>query len=54
VDEENRVVTLDLDLKPQSVTRFMLKESNAKPVKLFTDLRLGFFRLDQEFVLARW
>ena len=54
LDEENRVVTLDLDLKPQSVTRFMLKESNAKPVKLFTDLRLGFFRLDQEFVLARW
>ncbi len=46
------MVTLDLDLKPQSRTRFVVKGANAKPVKLFTDLRLGFFRIDRQFVLA--
>ena len=54
LDEENCVVTLGLDLKPQSRLRFVVKGANAKPVKLFTDLKLGFFKIDRRFVLARW
>lgn len=54
LDEENCVVTLGLDLKPEKRTRFVLKDANAKPVKLFSDLHLGFFKIDKQFVLARW
>ena len=54
MDEEDCVATLGLDLKPQSRTRFVVDGAKAKPVKLFTDLRLGFFKIDQRFVLARW
>ena len=54
LDEENCVVTLGLDLKPGSRTRFISKETKVTPVKLFTDLRLSFFKTDKQLVLARW
>jgi hypothetical protein len=54
LDEENCVVALSLDLKQQSRTRFVIGGENARPVKLFTDLRLGFFSIGKRLVLARW
>ncbi len=54
LDEKDSVVTLGLDLKPQSRMHFVIGGANAKPVKLFTDLRLGFFNIDNHLILARW
>ena len=54
VDPDQIVVTLGSDLKPHSRIRFVIDETNANPVKLFTDLRIGFFLIDQNLVLARW
>ena len=54
LDEENGVVNLGTDLKPQSHMTFIIDGAKAKPVKLFTDLHLGFFRINKQWVLARW
>ena len=53
-DEDDGVVTLGTDLKLLSRTRFAIAGKTAKPVKLFTDLKMGFFLYDNELVLARW
>ena len=54
LDEENSVVTLGADLLVQSRMRFVFDGATATPVKLFTDLRLGFFRIDKRLTLAGW
>jgi len=53
-DGDNCVVTLDRDLKPRSATQFTLAGLAVKPVKLFADLKLGFFLSGERLVLARW
>jgi len=53
-DEGNCVVALDADLKPLSRTRFAIDGEDAKPVKLFSDLKLGFFSVGKRLILARW
>jgi len=54
LDNDNCTVALDGDLKPQSRTRFLIGGRQAAPMKLFPDLRLGFFTTGGEVVLARW
>jgi hypothetical protein len=53
-DAEYCVVPLGAGLKPQTPMRFVIEGVNARPVKLFTDLRLGFFYTGRKLVLARW
>jgi hypothetical protein len=48
------VVTLGADLKPLSRARYLVSGADATPVKLFTDLHLGFFLVDGDLVLGKW
>ena len=52
--EDGSVVALDASLKPQSRLSFLIDRQTAKPVKLFTDLRVGFFSVNKRLVLAGW
>jgi len=52
--QDNSVVTLDSRLKPISRERFGIGGVAATPVKLFTDLKVGFFSVGKQLVLARW
>jgi hypothetical protein len=54
VDADNVVNTLDLALKPQSKLRFTLNGADATPIKLFPDLKLGFFKSGNHALLAKW
>ncbi|MEI6492680.1 MAG: hypothetical protein WCO94_09050 [Verrucomicrobiota bacterium] len=52
--EDDSVVILDANVKPQSRLHFLIGEQSARPVKLFADLRLGFFHVNKRLVLASW
>ncbi|MEI8311480.1 MAG: hypothetical protein WCH98_12065 [Verrucomicrobiota bacterium] len=52
--EDGSVAVLDAGLKPQSRLRFLIDGQPARPVKLFTDLQLGFFNVNKQLVLASW
>ena len=52
--EDDSVVVLDTSVKPQSRLRFLIDGQSARPVKLFADLRLGFFQVNKRLVLAGW
>jgi len=53
-DDEGCVVVIGADLKLQDRMHFVIEGENATPVKLFTDLSLGFFCLGKRLVLASW
>ena len=52
--EDGSVAVLEAGLKPQSHLRFIIGGQPARPVKLFTDLHLGFFNVNKQMVLASW
>jgi hypothetical protein len=54
LDTNNDVDTLDLALKPQSKLRFTVNAAAVTPVKLFPDLKLGFFKSGNHVLLAKW
>lgn len=51
---DDSVAVLDASLKLQSRLRFLIDGQAAKPVKVFTDLRIGFFCVNKRLVLAGW
>jgi len=52
--EDCSVAVLDSGLSPQSRLRFVMGGETARTLKLFTDLRIGFFVVNKHLVLAGW
>jgi hypothetical protein len=54
--KDNRVVTLDRQRRVRRVERFVFAAGvkRVTPLVLYPDLRLGLFRADDRFALARW
>lgn len=51
---DGSVVVLNASLQPKSHLHFLIDGQSAWPVKLFTDLRIGFFNANKRLILARW
>ena len=52
--DDGDILQLSADLKPQKRLAFTVNGKPACPEKLFVDLRLGFFSVNDYLVLASW
>lgn len=54
LDRDRGVVVLGNDLKVQSRMQFSMDGAAALPRHVFPDLRMGLFRVGEEFILGKW